>query len=124
MVTMMKRKIPPMLVLSKIYNDHYSYPLMEARAITAMRTGNLIFKNWAIWKFNLKHGGDLKCMYQPCQELDTLQHVLECQFYKTKFVEMNGPTRDWADYLVKLNQERMEEFGQPLISCEGWSSYN
>ena len=113
-----------MLVMSKVYNDHYTFSIMDARAITAMRTGNLIYKNWAPYKFSLKHSGDLKCMYQPCQELDTMQHVLVCDFYETKFEEKDGPTRDWATYLVKLNDERMKQFGQPLISCEGWSSYN
>ena len=119
---MTKRKIPPMLVLSKVYNDHYTFPLMEARAITAMRTGNLIYKNWAIWKFGMKHSGDLRCMFPPCQEPDTMMHVLECEFYTTKFEEKDGPTRDWANYLVKLNEERMTKFNQPLISCEGWST--
>ena len=74
-VTMTKRKIPPMLVLSKIYTDHYTFPLMEARAITTLCTGNLIYKNWAIWKFRMKNSGDLRCMFPPFQEPDTMLHV-------------------------------------------------
>ena len=94
---------------------------MEARAITTLRTGNLIFKNWCPYKFPAKYSGDRKCLYNPCQEEDSLAHVLECPFYKTKFIEKDGPSRDWALYIVSLHQERMKEFRQPLISCEGWS---
>ena len=97
---------------------------MEARAITAMRTGNLIFKNWCPWKFLNKNNGDMKCLYPPCQELDSLKHVLKCDFYNTKFVEgSESSTKDWARYLVKLNAERIKEFDQPLISLEGWTTY-
>ena len=28
--------------------------------------------------------------------------------------------KDWAEYLVKLNSERMKEFKQPLILLDGW----
>ena len=122
MTTLMKRKIPPMLSFSiKIFNDHYNYPRFEARAITALRTGNLIFKNWCPWKIRRQHAGDPFCMFQPCGEKDSLLHVMECDYYTTKFINKDGPTKDWSNYLVKLHQERMERFNQPLISCEGWS---
>ena len=125
MTTLMKRKIPPMLSFSiKIFNDHYNYPRFEARAITALRTGNLIFKNWCPWKIRRQHAGDPFCMFQPCGEKDSLLHVMECDYYTTKFINKDGPTRDWSNYLVKLHQERMERFNQPLISCEGWSQGN
>ena len=120
-VTMTKRKIPP-IPLSKIYTDHYTFPLMEARAITTLCTGNLIYKNWAIWKFRMKNSGDLRCMFPPFQEPDTMLHVLECDFYTTKFEEKDGPAPDQANYLVKLDKERMDKFNKTLISCEGWSS--
>ena len=88
-----------------------------------MRTGNLVFKNWNPYKFANKHMGDKKCMFPPCQEPDTLEHVLECDFYETKFTESNhGPTKDWATYLVALHDERMKKFDQPLILCDGWST--
>ena len=122
MTTLMLKKVPPMLTFSiKIFNEHYSFPKFEARAITALRTGNLIFKNWCPWKIRRQHAGDPYCMYQPCREKDTLQHVMECEFYSTKFISKDSPARDWSTYLVKLHQERMENFNQPLISCEGWS---
>ena len=121
LVTLSLKKIPPMLILSsKIFNDHYTYNKFDARAITALRTGNLIFKNWCPWMIRKKHAGDPYCLFQPCMEKDSLDHVLNCQYYTTKFIEKEGPTRDWANYLVKLDQERVEKFGQPLISCEGW----
>ena len=34
-----------------------------------------------------------------------MKYVFECEFYKTKFVEKDGPTKDWARYLVQLHQE-------------------
>ena len=121
--TLWLRKIPPMLTLEKIFTHHYTYGMLEARAITCLRTGNLVFKNWCRWKFHSKHSGDNKCMFQPCQEIDSLEHVLECQYYATRFSEGGeGPVRDWANFLVALNKERREKFGQPLIWCEGWST--
>ena len=116
------RKIPPLLSLEKIWTEHYEFPMMEARAITTLRTGHLVFKNWCPWKLAAKHKRDKLCMFTTCQELDSLKHVLQCDFYTTKFEETNqGPTKDWAVYLVKLHDERLEKFGQPLILCEGWS---
>ena len=123
MATLRLKKVPPLFSLDKIWTDHYSFPVMEARAITVMRTGNLILKNWAPWKMHPKHMGNLLCLVPACQEKDTLEHVLKCEFYSTKFVEsIDGPTKDWARYLVALNKERIEKFSQPLISCEGWST--
>ena len=110
-----------MLTMSKIYNHHYEYTVFEARAITALRTGNIIFKNWCPWEFLKKNSGT-KCMYPPCPEKDSLLHVMECKFYRTKFEQVEGVTRDWANYLTRLNQERVSEFNQPLISCRGWST--
>ena len=125
LTTLTLKKIPPMLTFSiKIFNEHYNFPMFEARAITALRTGNLIFKNWCPWKIRRQHAGDPFCMFQPCGERDTLMHVLECEFYSTKFVNRDGPAKDWSNYLVKLHQERLEKFNQPLISCEGWSQDN
>ena len=111
MLTIGLRKVPPLMAQTRIWNDYYEYPLMQARAITAMRTGNLIFKNWCPWKFTKKNMGDLRCLYPPCQEPDTLKHVLKCDFYRTKFIEGHeSNTKDWAIYLVKLNEERIKEF--------------
>ena len=120
MMTLTLKKVPPMLSIDKIWTDHYTYGVMEARAITVMRTGNLVFKNWAPHKFAKKHMGDLLCLVPICQEKDTLKHVMECEFYNSKFIEMHGPTKDWALYLVALNNERIDRFDQPLILTDGW----
>ena len=65
---------------------------------------NLIFKNWCPWKFQKKHLGDNKCLYRPCQEIDSLQHVMQWQYYTTRFYEGGEePIRDWSNYLVSLN---------------------
>ena len=120
MVTLNLKKIPPMLTLDKVWHAHYDYPPFEARAITAYRTGNLVFKNWAPYKFPKKQRGDKTCLFQPCQEEDSLKHVLQCEYYDTKFIEIDDPTRDLASYLVRLHEERMKKFSQPLICCEGW----
>ena len=121
MVSLASRKIPPMMTFSvKVYNDHYTYPKFEARAITCMRTGNLIFKNSCPWMIRKQHAGDPYCLFPPCREKDSLKHVLVCEYYSTKFVEKDGPTRDWATYLVALHQERSDKFQQPLIHADGW----
>ena len=115
------RKIPKMLSLYEDTTEHHTFPMMEARAITAWRTGTLVFKNWCPYRFRLKYQGDRKCLYPPCQGDDTLFHVREeCEFYSTKFIQTSGSIKDWAEYLVKLNKERMREFKQPLILMDGW----
>ena len=122
LITLQMKKIPPMLSLTKVFTTHYTYSMLDARAITCLRTGNLMFKNWTPWKFWIRHKGDLKCLFNPCQDRDSLEHVMQCEYYTTKFYEGGeGSTRDWANYLVALNRERMQRFNQPLIDCEGWS---
>ena len=111
-----------MLTLEKINTHHYTFGMMDARAITCLRTGLLIFKNQCPWKFQGKNGGDKLCLFQPCQDVDSLEHVMSCEYYDTKFYEGGeGPMRDWANYLVALNRERRKKFNQPLIWTEGWS---
>ena len=122
MATMSLRKVPPLCTVSKIWNDHYTYTVMDTRAITALRTGNLIYKNWNPHKMRPRLMSDMTCLFQPCREPDTMKHVLTCEYYTSKFEEKEGPTRDWATYLVNLNRERIQKFGQPLISTEGWST--
>ena len=122
MVSLTMKKMLPMFTPGEIFSHHYYYPMVEARAITCLRTGNLIFKNWAPWHIKPQYKGDNKCLFQPCQEKDCLQHVLKCEFYDTKFKEgKESPIRDWADYVVALHNERITKFGQPLISFDGWS---
>ena len=122
--TMKLKKVPPFLVISKIWNHHYTFPMLEARAITTMRTGNLIFKNWCPNKIRPKYMGDMKCLYPPCQEPDTLKHVMSCEYYSTKFKDTGESIKDWAKYLVQLNDERIKEFKQPLICTDGWFRYD
>ena len=102
--TLTNKKVPSLLSLDKIQTHHYTYGVKEARAITVMRTGNLIFKNWAPHKIITKHKGDLKCLDPICQERDSLAHVLNCEYYDTKYIETSeGNIRDWATYLVKFH---------------------
>ena len=123
MTTLSLKKVLPMYTLEKVWTEHYNFPVLEARAITALRTGNLIFKNWCPYRMQKRHMGDLLCLFPPCMEKDSLKHVMECQFYDTKFTEKeHSHIRDWADYLVNLHRERTKKFKQPLISCEGWST--
>ena len=124
LTTLGLKKVPPMFSIEKILTDHYSLPVIEARAITVMRTGNLVFKNWAPHKMLKKHMGDKLCLVPACQEKDSLEHVMRCEFYSARFVEKEGLTKDWATYLVALNHERIEKFSQPMILCEGWSTIN
>ena len=115
------KKIPKMLTLYEVTTEHHTFPMLEARAVTAWRTGTLVFKNWCPYRFRLKYQGDRKCLYPPCQGDDSLKHVKdECEFYSTKYIEKTGSMKDWAEYLVKLNTERMKEFKQPLILLDGW----
>ena len=44
--TLTKRRIMPMFIPGKVFNSHYTCSLMDAHAITCLRTGKLILKNW------------------------------------------------------------------------------
>ena len=122
MATLSNKKVPSLLSLDSIDYNHYTFGVMEARAITVMRTGNLIFKNTAPWKLHKKHMGNKQCLVPACGEKDSLEHVLKCEYYDTRFINTQGGVRDWATYLVALNAERINKFKQPLISCEGWTN--
>ena len=75
------KKIPKMLALYEVTTEHHTFPMLEARAVTAWRTGTLVFKNWCPYRFRLKYRGDRKCLYPPCQGDDSLTHVKdECEF--------------------------------------------
>ena len=82
MVLFSLKKVPPLLIKSKVWNVHFELPIFEARAITALRTGNLVFKNWCPWEFSKKNSVDKLCMKE-----DSLKHVMQCPFYTTRFYE-------------------------------------
>ena len=103
MSTLSNKKVPSMMSLDSIDYNHYNLGVMEARAITVMRTGNLIFKNWAPWKFKKKYMGNKLCLEPACGEKDTLKHVMNCEFYESRLVQIHGNVKDWAMYLVALN---------------------
>ena len=49
---------------------------MESRAITAFNTGHLVFRSIKQFGFKSKLGGTNRCLFDNCNNIDTLYHVI------------------------------------------------
>ena len=108
----------PMVMNSnrKVLHEHYTFNVMEARAITCFNTGNLIFKEWNPQHFRSRYQGDRWCLVTACEGRDSYQHVrYECKFYQTKYIDCGEPVRDNAKFILKLNKERIARWKTPLV---------
>ena len=63
------------------------------------------------------HRGEKTCLFETCTGTDNVAHMMECEFYNTKF-DANGDEQEvirFAKFLSDINLERIERFKQPLI---------
>ena len=114
--TFSKRKIMP---------EHWTFPPMESRAVTAFNTGNLVFRRTKPFRFKGKLSGTKKCLFDQCPEDDTLYHVMwHCEWYQEEGIKPHtsgtGVAKDLAKYLIELHEYRLKKWGVPLIWIEGW----
>ena len=109
---------------------HWTFGPMETRAIMAYNTGNLVFRATRPFKFKGKFAGTKSCLYDLCNQRDTLYHAMwHCEWYKREGIipidksRIEGPNfcKDLAEYLIQLHEFRMRKWGQPLIVVEGWT---
>ena len=115
-MTVMVKSIPMIPHSQKYEREHYEFDVMRARAITCFNTGNLVFKDTCPYLFRTRDQGDRKCLEPACGGEDSYIHVrFECKFYRTKFVNSGEPIKDNADYILKLNDERIQKWKTPLV---------
>ena len=95
--------------------SHFRWSKLKAKALLAFRVGALKFKyNWRI--YNVKRGIGINCLHPLCNENDTLFHVQRCKFYRTIWKDKyNDSEESLAEYLLKLNTERINTYRMPII---------
>ena len=102
---------------------------MESRAITAFNTGHLVFRSIKQFGFKSKLGGTNRCLFDNCNNIDTLYHAMwGCEWYKMENItpkdtwrdEGMSVSKDLAEYLIKLHEFRMNKWGVPLIVVDRW----
>ena len=108
----------------KQYKLYGSLPKYEAKLYFAYKVGSLRFKDYARSESIRKYGNS-DCWIPGCTGPDTLEHVLSCWGYKTKY---KGPEWKWEDlktikrvanYLTELDRERTRRFGMSLLYRPG-----
>ena len=68
------------------------------------------------WKiYNVKRGVGTDCVMPLCGEDDTLDHIKECKWYETKWDEKCSTEGELANYLVKINRERLKKVKMPIL---------
>ena len=92
----------------------FNWPRNKARALFLWRVGALKLKTqWKI--YNVKRGVGTDCVMPLCGEDDTLDHIKECKWYETKWDEKCSTERELANYLVKINRERLKKVKMPIL---------
>ena len=108
----------------KQYKLYGSLPKFEAKLYFAYKVGSLRFKAFSKGESMRKYG-NTDCWIPGCTGPDTLEHVLSCWGYKTKY---KGPGWEWEDlqsikkvtkYLTELDLERLRRFGMSLVYRPG-----
>ena len=79
--------------------------------------GLLITRTSNYHQLRLCHQGEKTCLHAPCQYPDTVEHMISCEYYRSKLVidENKSYHECFADFLSNINSERIELFKQPLI---------
>ena len=96
--------------------SHFQWPKLKAKALLAFRFGSLKFRSaWRV--YNNKKGIGINCVHPICPGIDSLIHVqYECKFYKTTWKqEYFDSEESLADYLIKINNERIKLYRLPII---------
>ena len=124
METLSSRKIPFNAEHVSQYRWYGQLPKYEAQLFLAYKIGGLRFKYDCKGEFGRKYG-DTDCFVEGCREPDTLDHVMYCRGYKSRYI---GQGWQWEDltsvkkvtkYLTELNSERTRRFKIPLIYQPG-----
>ena len=108
--------VPGVTVTRKVIHEHHTYDVMKARAISCYNTANLVFKTTCPHMFRTRDQGDKSCLFPQCDGYDSYVHVrYHCRWYKTKYISTGHAVEDNANFLVKLNAERISRFKSVLI---------
>ena len=109
------------IVVSRPYfgvrdKSHYKWTKIMAKALISWRSGSLKFKS--VWRlYNVKRGVGTKCVMEVngCNQEDTWNHMVTCDFYETKWDPRWWQEKDIACYIIKVNRERLRRAKMPLL---------
>ena len=115
MRAMRNRRVPFTNKVKKSKKLYWTLPKYESRLVLSHNIGELNFKdnkrNESMKKF-----GTLKC-FAGCDEIDSLEHVKQCERYDTKLRDFyqDGTDSKFAKYLRALDVERWRKYQNPLV---------
>ena len=101
--------------LGLITKAHFNWDKLKSKAMIAVRTGSLKFKNaWRL--YNVKRGVGVRCVNRMCDGIDELKHAQVCKFYNTKWDDkFLDSESDMAEYILQLNRERLTRYRLPIL---------
>ena len=91
---------------------YHTLPKHQAKCALLYEAGELNFRtnrrNEALKKY-----GTLDCVVPGCGEPDTLEHIMECHGYSTKF-KQGGSPHEWIEFLSTIDLERFKKYRTSL----------
>ena len=113
--TIKNKRLPAIPEIRKKTKLYWTLPKREARLIMSHNIGELNFKENKKNEMKRKFG-DIKC-FAGCDEIDSFQHVKECERYtvKAKNYNLDGTDEKLAKYLADLDSERFKKYACPLV---------
>ena len=93
---------------------YFSWPKTKSRSLLFWRIGALRLKTqWKI--YNTKRGLGTDCVMPLCNGVDNIEHIKKCTWYDTKWSDKVVTDSDFANYLVKINRERLNKVKMPIL---------
>ena len=92
---------------------YFTFSRLESKLMLARNVGELNLLTNRKGEY-LKKLGSTECLVRVCGGEDDLNHISECFGYSTK-PEGDGGEKSQAEYLVRLNKERISKYRFPLI---------
>ena len=83
--------------------EHWIIFPMDIWAITAFNTGHLVFRSTKQYNFKEKLGWTNRCLFDNCNNIDTLYHVMwNCEWYE---MENITPKDTWREGGVSVSKD-------------------
>ena len=93
---------------------YFSWPKTKSRSLLFWRIGALRLKTqWKIYNTKRRLGTD--CVMPLCNGVDNIEHIKKCPWYDTKWSDKVVTDSDFANYLVKINRERLNKVKMPIL---------
>ena len=101
----------PRIYLRNNETCYQAWSWTESMALLKYRVGLLKLRGQLKY---LAKDGDVTCRSPSCDEIEVIDHILECPDVYTEKPTDKTP-RELARYLVDLNRERMSRFRFPIL---------